>query len=58
MQGTDDLIVEPECAQTIIDGVASSDKELIWYDGLYHELFNELERESVYSDLDAWLNKH
>jgi alpha-beta hydrolase superfamily lysophospholipase len=58
MQGTDDLIVEPDCAQTLVDGVNSSDKELIWYDGFYHEIFNELERESVYADLDAWLAKH
>ncbi|MFT7624555.1 MAG: alpha-beta hydrolase superfamily lysophospholipase [Myxococcota bacterium] len=38
--------------------VGSADKELRWYDGLYHEIFNETIKEEVFSDLDAWLKKH
>jgi acylglycerol lipase len=34
----------------------SSDKTLRLYDGLYHEILNEPEKETVISDLLEWLN--
>lgn len=54
-------------ADTLITGteelfchVTSPDKTLKIYNGLYHEVYNELEedRTRVLSDLEEWLNKH
>ena len=42
----------------LLAAVGSTDKELRWYDGLYHEIFNELERETVFRDMLAWLQSH
>lgn len=39
---------EPRC-------VATGDRTLKLYPGLYHEVFNEPEREQVMDDLVAWL---
>ena len=36
--------------------VSSTDKSLRIYDGLYHEIFNEPEKEQVLDDVIAWLD--
>jgi alpha-beta hydrolase superfamily lysophospholipase len=36
--------------------IGSSDKTLKAYQGLYHEILNEPEREQVLDDLCAWLS--
>jgi acylglycerol lipase len=42
-----------------VDGhTGSPDHTLLIYDGLYHEVFNEPERERVLDDLAGWLNAH
>lgn len=56
LQGTGDMIVSPEGAQAFYDKISSRQKTLKLYDGLYHEVFNEPERDVVLSDLEAWLD--
>ena len=58
LQGTNDAIVHPEGAQEFYDEVGSVDKTLKLYDGLYHEVFNEPEKEQVLDDLKKWLAAH
>ncbi len=58
LQGSADRIVHPQGAQSFHDGVGSQDKSLNVYDGWYHELFNEPEREVALADLLTWLDKH
>jgi lysophospholipase len=58
MQAGSDKVVDAEVSQNFLAAVGSADKELRWYDGLYHEIFNETIKEEVFSDLDAWLKKH
>jgi alpha-beta hydrolase superfamily lysophospholipase len=36
----------------------SPDKTVIRYDGLYHELLNEPERERVLGDIADWVDVH
>ncbi len=55
LQGKADAIVRPEGAQTIFDHLQITRKRLIWYEGFFHEIFNEIGRERVISDLVAWL---
>jgi acylglycerol lipase len=38
--------------------LGSADTRVIPYEGLYHEIFNEPEREAVLSDLSGWLAAH
>jgi acylglycerol lipase len=57
MHGTADRIV-PQAASDLVDARASSeDKTYIRYDGLYHELLNEPERERVLGDIADWLDE-
>jgi len=58
LQGRDDKLIDPSCAQKLYDSVNSTDKTLKIYDGLYHEVFNEPEHELVLKDLQAWLEAH
>jgi alpha-beta hydrolase superfamily lysophospholipase len=58
VQGKADKIVDPAGAQMLYDKSSSTDKTLKLYDGLYHEVFNEPEREQVLSDVEVWLESH
>ncbi len=55
IQGTKDAIVHPQGSQEFYDGIASKDKTLKMYEGLYHEAFNEPEKEQVFNDVEQWL---
>jgi acylglycerol lipase len=37
--------------------VSSADKTLKLYEGLYHEILNEPERETVLADIVGWLDE-
>jgi acylglycerol lipase len=58
IQGGADKLVDPEGARMLFDTVGSSDKTLKIYEGLYHEIMNEPEREQVLNDMEQWLEKH
>lgn len=56
LHGTDDQICPLTGSMTVHEAVSSTDKTLHRYPGLYHEVFNEPEREQVLTDLISWLN--
>ena len=58
MHGGDDKLVPVAGSRLIHDTIGSEDNTLKVYDGLYHEIFNEPEREQVLDDLVAWLDAH
>ncbi len=58
MQGGGDRLVDPDGAQILYERAGSKDKTLKIYDGLYHEIFNEPERERVFKDIQDWLAAH
>ncbi|MHB8718887.1 MAG: alpha/beta hydrolase [Candidatus Dormibacteria bacterium] len=58
MQGTVDLLVDPGAAAWLETHVGSPDTTLRVYDGLYHEILNEPERDQVLDDIVAWLEAH
>jgi alpha-beta hydrolase superfamily lysophospholipase len=58
VQGSKDRLVEPSGAQMLYDLAASTDKAIKIYEGLYHEVFNEPEREQVLEDVADWLATH
>jgi len=58
LSGTGDKIVNPEGAELVVRLAGSTDKTLKTYEGLYHEVFNEPEKELVLGDLADWLKAH
>ena len=56
MHGTGDMAADAEGSRQLYARASSSDKTLRLYEGLYHEVFSEPEREQVVNDLLAWLN--
>jgi acylglycerol lipase len=55
LHGGEDRLCPPEGSRRVHANAGSADKTLKIYDGLYHEIFNEPEREQVLDDLVAWL---
>ena len=53
--GTADKLTDPHASQLLYDHARSPDKTLNLYEGLYHETFNEPEKEQVLSDVTAWI---
>lgn len=58
LQGSSDYLVDPNGAQLLVKKASSADKTLKVYEGLYHEVHNEPEREAMFRDLEAWLQAH
>jgi lysophospholipase len=55
VQGGADKLVDPAGAQLLYDRVSSKDKSIRIYESLFHEVFNEPEREQVLNDVEHWL---
>ncbi len=55
MQGSDDALVDPAAAAYVHERVGSRDRSIRIYPGLYHEIFNEPERDQVLDDLVEWV---
>ena len=58
MQGSADRISDPSSSKMLFAGVKSKDKTLKLYEGFYHEIFNDPERQQVFLDMEAWLKLH
>lgn len=58
MQGSEDRLSDPEGSRILYERVGSEDKTLKIYEGYYHEIFNEPEREQVFRDMEEWLVAH
>lgn len=52
-----DEICDPEGSREFFSLLAAEDKTLKIYDGFYHEIFNCVGRETVFKDMDLWLNE-
>jgi len=58
LNGGADRLVEPDAARMLYAGVSSQDKKLTIYEGFFHEVYNEPEREQPLNDVETWLNSH
>jgi alpha-beta hydrolase superfamily lysophospholipase len=56
--GTEDRLVSAAGSKMVAEKIGSTDKRLTLYDGLYHEIYNEPERDQVIGDLVGWLDAH
>ena len=57
LHGGDDAMAAAEGSRFLYSRISSTDKTLKIYPGLYHEIFNEPEKEEVFADLLAWCNE-
>jgi acylglycerol lipase len=55
MYGTADELVAPAGSVMVSQRIGSSDLQTTPYEGLYHEILNEPEREQVLAELCSWL---
>jgi len=54
--GSGDRLVDNRGSQLVDERSSSEDSTLIAYDGLYHEVLNEPERDQVIADVAGWLD--
>jgi alpha-beta hydrolase superfamily lysophospholipase len=57
MHGADDRLVAPGGSQKAYDAIASTDKTLKIFPGLFHEIMNEPEKQMVYQEMARWLDR-
>ncbi len=53
-----DRVVDPECYHQVHAALGSKDKTLKLYPGLFHEVFNEPEKDEALAVVTAWLDGH
>ena len=53
--GTDDRICPPAGSRALETAVGTDDLTVRWYDGFWHEIYHEPEREKPLADLREWL---
>ncbi|MCA9642625.1 MAG: lysophospholipase [Myxococcales bacterium] len=58
LHGTADKATDPRGSVEFVERASSSDKQLVLYRGLYHDLLHEPEKTQVTGDLRNWLEKH
>lgn len=57
IHGTDDKATRPARSQHFYDNAASSDKTLKLYEGHFHDLLNDVNKEVVMADIQKWLDE-
>ena len=57
LHGGDDRIVDKASARYLYENVSSKDKGIKIYDGFFHEILNEAEKDQVLSDIQHWIDE-
>jgi len=57
LHGTHDKATKPSGSQQFYDTAGSQDKTIKLYDGGYHDLLNDTDRDVVLSDVSGWIEK-
>lgn len=55
LQAGDDRLVDVRATEEFAGKAGSTAKEVHVYPGLFHEIFNEIDKESVFADVERWL---
>jgi len=58
LHGTKDNATKYSGSQFFYDHAGSPDKTLKLYEGHYHDLLNDLDKEKVMADIEAWVMQH
>jgi alpha-beta hydrolase superfamily lysophospholipase len=57
LHGRDDQIVDSAGSQRFFARATARDRAFALYPGFYHEIFNEVEQERVFQDIESWLTQ-
>ena len=57
LHGTEDKATRPDGSEQFFNEATSTDKTLKLYEGYYHDLLNDLGRETVFEDIDGWISE-
>jgi len=57
LQGADDKVIDAGGVKAAFEKITAPDKELMFYDGLYHELLRETKREEIMGRICDWAVK-
>ncbi|EKD41655.1 MAG: alpha/beta hydrolase fold protein [uncultured bacterium] len=57
MHGGDDQICAPEGSLKFFEQISHKNKKIKIYDHFFHEIFNEIGKEQVFSDMEEWINQ-
>jgi acylglycerol lipase len=57
LHGTEDKATRPDGSEQFFNEASSTDKTLKLYEGYYHDLLNDLGRETVFEDIDGWISE-
>lgn len=55
VHGMEDKICDPRGTKKFFNALPLAEKRLKVYDGMYHELLNEVKKEEVYRDVEKWI---
>lgn len=58
IHGTADKATKPSGSQHFYDEAGSTDKTLKLYEGHYHDLLNDVDKELVLADIQQWIDAH
>jgi acylglycerol lipase len=58
LHGTLDMNTKPSGSQHFYDMAGSTDKTLKLYEGGFHDLLNDIDKESVIVDIKSWIDGH
>lgn len=58
LHGTHDKAAKPSGSQHFYNRAGSTDKTLKLYEGHFHDLLNDLDKEVVMADIQGWLDAH
>ena len=56
LHGTADKATKPSGSQLFYDTAGSTDKTLKLYDGHFHDLLNDVDKEVVMADITQWID--
>lgn len=57
MQSGDDRLTDPAATRAWVAAAPESLVDFVEWDGLYHEMFNEPEKEAVFARMESWLRR-
>lgn len=58
LHGTADKATKPSGSHHFYEQAGSTDKTLKLYEGHYHDLLNDLDKEAVLTDIQQWIDRH
>jgi len=58
MQSGDDRLADPAATRAWVEAAPAELVDYVEWDGLFHEMFNEPEKQQVFEKMDGWLEEH